>query len=252
MNNAPTPDGRGQDRPNDAETFFPAEGSFNPVVPFSEIGHAPAPLAPFDPADVGKPAEAAWARGAHRAARRDEEETLVPSRAGRARKARPSWVTTAAVIALSVAAGLVSGTYLIRSAQRTAATPPTAELAAEAPAPAAERPEAVSTPEKAGAAVKQEEPAKVEKTVEAAHASKQSPPLPSAPAPRAERVARAAVEAREVTPAPRPTRSPSAPPSRPRPAAVARQTPRAAPPERTLPISTPPPTAKSKKVIQWP
>src|SRR5215208_6345330 len=116
MNNASTPGGRGQDRPNDAGPFFPSEGSFNPVVPLSELGHAPAPLQTVDAADVGRPAEAAWAREEHRARRagrkEEEETTLVPTRA---LAARQPWAVTAAVIALSVAAGLASGAYLIWS-----------------------------------------------------------------------------------------------------------------------------------------
>ena len=250
MSNASTPDGRGQDRPNDAESFFPSEGTFNAVVPFAEIGHAPAPLAPFDPADAGKPAEAAWAREAHRARWREEEETLVPSRAGRARRARPSWLTTAAVITLSVLAGLVSGTYLIRSAQRTAATEPPAEVAVEAlptlpPAPVAEPLKAEAKAEVVSEVVKDSksnEVAKAGKSDEVARTPEPETPIRNAP-----RTERAAAEPREVMPAPKPSRTQSASPSRPRPTNVVQQTPRA-----TLPISTPPPTAKSKKVIQWP
>ncbi|MET0649644.1 MAG: hypothetical protein ABW208_23780, partial [Pyrinomonadaceae bacterium] len=127
MNNASTADGRGQDGPNDAEPFFPSEGTFNAVVPLSEVGRAPvvhAPLRPVDAADVGNPSEAAWARDAHGAGLKEEEETtLVPARRGRARGttvpgARRSWVFPASVIALSIMAGLASGSYLIWSSQR--------------------------------------------------------------------------------------------------------------------------------------
>lgn len=249
MNNAPTPDGQGQDRPHDAEPFFPSEGSFNPVVPLSEIGHAHASLPSVNPADVGKPAEAAWAREAHRARWKEDEETLVPSRAG-ARRARRSWVATAAVIALSVVAGLASGTYLIWSAQRAKSSQPSTEVAAEAPAlpptPVEEQAEALPKVERVNesAAVEKPKPrevAKAEKTDEAAHAPKQLPPLQ--PAPRAERIARAAAEVKETTtPAPKPARTQSASPSRPRPTNT----------ETQPPISSPPPSAKSKKVIQWP
>src|SRR5215207_7884236 len=101
MNNASTPGGRGQERPNDAGPFFPSEGSFNPVVPLSELEHAPAPLPAVDAADVGRPAEAAWAREEYRASRagpKDEETTLVPART---RGERRPWAVTAVVIALS-------------------------------------------------------------------------------------------------------------------------------------------------------
>src|SRR5215207_3801453 len=113
MNNASTADGRGQDGPNDAEPFFPSEGTFNAVVPLSEVGRAPvvpAPLAPVGAAGVGNPAEPAWARDGHRAGLEEEEETtLVPARRGGARGtteagARRSRVFPAAVIALSITA----------------------------------------------------------------------------------------------------------------------------------------------------
>src|SRR5687767_4435700 len=117
MNNAPTADGRGTEGARDAEPFFPSEGSFNAVVPLSEIDGepTPAPLVPVSPADVGKPAEAVWAREAHRAALRDEEETtLVPTRRPGASAGRPAWFVPAVVIWLSIMAGLISGVFLIR------------------------------------------------------------------------------------------------------------------------------------------
>lgn len=259
MNHAPTPDGRGQERPPDAEPFFPSEGSFNPVVPLSEIGNAPAVLPSVDPADVGEPAEAAWARQAHRAKLKEEEETLVPSRAGRARGRRQSWLIPASVIALSVAAGLASGTYLIWSSQRAPEPQPPARVATEAPilppapeatpAPVKEQETATTKVERAAEPARDEKPtevAKAAKPAEAPRASKQAPPPPQ-PAPRAERVARAAAEAKEVTPAPKPARTQSAAPTRPRVTTAETH-----PPARTPPISSPPPSAKSKKVIQWP
>jgi hypothetical protein len=258
LNNAPTPEGRGQERPPAAEPFFPSEGPFNPVVPLSEIGNAPAVLPAVDPADVGEPAEAAWARQAHRAKLKEEEETLVPSRAGRARGRRQSWLIPASVIALSVAAGLASGTYLIWSSQRAPEPQPPARVATEAtilppapdatPAPVKEQETATTKVERAAEPAGDEKPtevAKAEKSVEAAHAPKQAPPPPQ-PAPRAERVARAA-EVKEVTPAPKPARTQSAPTPRPRVTTAETH-----PPARTPPISSPPPSAKSKKVIQWP
>ena len=253
MNNASTPDGRGQDGPRDAEPFFPSEGTFNAVVPLSEIdqAHAVAPLPTVDPADVGKPAEAAWAREAHRARwKEEEEETLVPARAARARGGRPSWLAAASVIALSVAAGLASGTYLIWSSRRAPSAQTSARVAAEAPtlppAPVTEQAEAVTQVEKAQATVKDEKPKEVSQAEQPgadAHAPKQATPLP--PTPRAARVTRAAVEAKEMTPAPKPSRTQSAASPRPRSTTPAQQPP-------APPISSPPPTAKSKKVIQWP
>jgi hypothetical protein len=256
MDNAATPDGRGQERPHDAQPLFPSEGAFNPVVPLSEIdgARAPAPLVPVDPADVGKPAEAEWAREAHRAGRKeDEEATLVPSRARRPRAARPSWFVTAGVIALSVAAGLASGAYLIWSSQRDAAPPVPAQVAAEAPAPQTAPPSAAPTPapvvEKVEAA---NESAKVEKSDEVIKAESPREAARPSPTPRAERPARAAAEENAVTREPRPARTQSAPQARPRPATAERRPPASPSSARALPISTPPPAAKSKKVIQWP
>lgn len=247
MNNASTPDGRGQDRPHDAKPFFPSEGSFNPVVPLSEIGHA-SPLFPtVGAADVGRPAEAAWAREAHRARSKEDEETLVPSRARRSRGARPSWLVTASVIVLSVTAGLASGVYLVWSSQRAPEAQAPAAVAAEAPSlpPApVEADKRVEPSNEPTGDLKPREVAKAESPNEVAHASKPEPParVPSPP--------RAAAEPKAVTPAPQPARTQSAPPSRPRPTTAEKQPP--ATPARTLPVSSPPPSARSKSVIQWP
>lgn len=252
MNNASTPDGRGQGRPNDAEPlpFFPSEGTFNAVVPLSELGHAPTPLVPFDAANVGKPAEAFWAREAHRAHLKEEDETLVPSRVRRARRARPSWLVTASVIVLSVAAGLASGTYLIWSAQRA----PEAQASAPSlpPAPVAEQVEAERNVEPANEPVRVEKPrevAKTERSDEVAPAPKTEPHARTSSASRAERSARTVAEPKETTPAPKPA-PPRSAPSRARLTTAEQQPP--TPPARTLPVSSPPPSAKSKKVIQWP
>lgn len=247
-NDAPAPGVRAPEGPHDAEPLFPSEGSFNPVVPLSEVGHAPAPLPTVRPEDVGKPAEAAWARAAHRARSREEEETLVPSRASRTRGARPSWLLPASVIALSVIAGLASGSYLIWSSQR-AQEPPPPQVAAEAPPPAPVT-NADAEVEKAP------EPVKVEKPREVARAEKPSakaaekpeavaPAPKQSPTPRAERPARAAAEPKELKPAPRPARTQNAAPARPRLTTAETRTP-------APPVSSPPPSAKSKKVIQWP
>jgi hypothetical protein len=261
MNNAPTAGGRGNEGPHEAEPFFPSEGTFNPVVPLSEIGGepGPAPLPALNAADVGRPAEAAWAREAHRAALK-EEETLVPSRARSVPVARQSWGLPAAVVALSVLAGLISGVYLIRSTQRAAESKTPARVEAEAPSlpppPVVEEAAAeaeVETLKEAAAEVKSSEVAKAESPREVTprvSTDESSPPTPRpAPSTRAERPARAAAEAREVTPTPKPARVESPAPARTRLRAAAKQTP---PPARDLPISSPPPSAKSRKVIQWP
>jgi hypothetical protein len=259
MIDASTADGRGQDRPHEAEPFFPSEGPFNPVVPLSEIGRAPALLPTVDPADVGRPAEAAWAREAQRAGLKEEETTLVPARPVGAQGTRQPWVVTAAVIALSVAAGLASGTYLIWSSQRAAEAQPSAQVTSEAPtlppAPVAEQEKANTKVERVSEAVKDEKPREVAKTGkqdEVAHAPKQEPTVRTAHAPRAEHPARAAAEAKELAPAPKPARTERAVVTRPRVTTAVQQPHAPAPSERTPPISSPPPTAKSKKVIQWP
>lgn len=273
MNNASTADGGATERRGDAEPFFPSEGTFNPVVPLSEVGSGPvpAPLARVDAAHAGKPAEAAWAREAHRAAHKEDEETLVPKRRRGAHAARRPWLIPAAVITLSVLAGLASGTYLIRSTQRApeAQTPP--QVAAEAPAPppapvaeeaaaeakvAAEEVAAEAKVEKVNEAAREDKPGEVAKAEgpreSARPAASDEPTTTPRPAPptRAERPARAAAEARAVTPAPKPPRTESPAPPRTRVTTAAKQTP--APSGRALPISNPPPSAKSKRVIQWP
>jgi hypothetical protein len=268
LNNAPTPEGRGHQGPHEAEPLFPSEGPFNPVVPLSEIGDAHAPRPSVNAADVGLPAEAAWAREAHRARLKEDEETLVPSRSRHARGARRSWAFTASVLAFSVFAGVASGSYLIWTSQRAHEPQPPVQVAAEAqlaqPAPvAAEQPpttevEKASEPvkeEKAREVLKSEKSEKSEKTersdeksTETARVSKQSPPLQTAT--RAERVARAAAEPERPEPAPRPARVQSVTAKSTRAArAEARPAPALG---RDLPISSPPPSAKSKRVIQWP
>ena len=253
MNNAPTPEGRGHNRPDDAELLFPSEGPFNPVVPLSELGDAPAPLPAVDPADVGRPAEAAWAREAHRARLKEDEETLVPARADGVRsRSRRSWAVTACIIALSVAAGVASGSYLIWTSQRAhESPPPPPEVAAEAPsvqpAPAAvENPPAPKV-EKAKEVFRDaqtREVVKTGKTNETAHAPKQVPLVETTPP--ASAPPRAAAEPKRSEPA--------------RVRSVTTKSPRTARAEaepkaalgRDLPISSPPPSARSKKVIQWP
>lgn len=279
MNNAPTAGGRGTEGPHEPEPFFPSEGTFHPVVPLSEVGREtrPAPLPTVKAADAGKPAEASWAREAHRAALKDEEEaTLVPKRRSGARGAGRSWFAPAVVIALSVLAGLASGTYLIRSTQRGAGAQPPAPVqspaqaaagapslppASEAtPAPVAEAVVAETKVEKVKEAAAEDksgegesgEVANAEKPREGARpaATVESPSPRPAPPARAERPARAASEAREVAPAPKPSRGESAPPARTRATAAAKRPP--APSARALPVSDPPPSSKSRKVIQWP
>jgi Ankyrin repeats (3 copies) len=117
---------------SDTQLFFPPEGNFNAVVPLSE---------------VGKPLDKTRRSDGHEKARRadeQEEVTLVPARAAhapRSRVGRPSWLVLAAVLTLSVAAGLTAGTYLIKSRQRIELQT-AAPLSVERTAGVAEAPEA--------------------------------------------------------------------------------------------------------------
>jgi hypothetical protein len=272
----------------EAEPFFPSEGTFSAVVPLSEIGPSPVTLREGS----GEPAEAAWAVVAHRAGAKEEEETLVPRRGRGASYApagdgpRQSWAVTAVAIALSVVAGVAAGGYLVWTSQlvaekrleHRAAEPAAPQVAAEVPAPAepAPAPEAQPSPDpapdvaeakatEAKATEAKAAEAKAEEPREVARAPKVNPPAAdlaatahaaeaprrraAEPEPRAERAPRA--EAREAAPAPRPAAARAAA-TRTREAAAERRA--TAPPERqrTLPVSSPPPSAKANKVIRWP
>lgn len=290
MNNAPTAGGRGPGGPQEAEPLFPSEGAFNTVVPLSEVGRAPAhaPLKRVDPADAGQPSEAAWARARHSEGSKDEEEaTLVPARRTRGARraagaagARPPWVATAVVLILSVSAGLASGAYLLWSsgggaASRQADTPAAPVAPATQDQAQVEAAEATSLPpasaptpvppaaESAGVseAGKVKEVEKERESGEVARSTKAATPA----AERAARTAaapppvstsgsstRAAAAPRAVAPEPKPARVQPAAPARTRATTAARRTPAPAAPARTLPVSSPPPSARTKKVIQWP
>jgi hypothetical protein len=269
MTNASTAGGGGHERPDDAEPFFPSEGSFNAVVPLSEVARAPA-VRGGGP-DAGQPAEAAWARAARRAEAKEEEETtLVPARDARARGRGSAWGLTAVALVLSVAAGVAAGAYLVWSAQPTAAPAVEANAATQtAPQPetqtataTTETPAVEANAEKSNAIVEDEKTAdekaaevfKGKRSSEVARAPKEAneaktratEPAPS----RAERPARPASEERETAAKPAPRQSNAAP--RARVTAASKPPHTASTSARALPISTPPPSAKSKKVIQWP
>lgn len=288
MSDASTTHGSEPAEPIKPEPLFPSEGVFSTVVPLSQVAHAP--YTAERSADDGRPAEAAWARQDRRGtgvARRgargvDEEETLVPTRAGRRRGAhvgsRPDagqrpWTVTAAAVLLSVLAGVAAGSYLVWSKRPVGLNAPPAaetasqEVAADIPPPAPAAPPAVEAepvapeqPEHATAAAAATE-AKPERSVEtSSRAEKSTPPAPepatrSAAQPRA-RTERAAPDATTTTPAPRPARNETPPRSEasPRRAATTaeRRPTRPAAPVRQLPVSAAPPSSKPKTVIQWP
>ena len=201
------------------------------------------------------------------------------SGANRAADLRPKgggqpWLVTAAVLLISIIAGATAGAYLIgsRNTQDAGRQPAPAEVAAPSdnvaaevtrPAPPAAAPtpgpaahEAVGTNEggetSAKASAEREAAPAPKPAPDAAHEETRAPePAPrrvTAAEPRAGRPTRAEADAAETRPAPKPARRPDAEP-RPRETVAAKRAPAAA---RTLPVSAPPASAKSKKVIQWP
>ena len=277
MNNASEAEGRERRGDAKADLFFPADGNFSRVVPLSQADD--------------KVAASANTSAPDEADERDEA-TLVPKRVSHNTRlvqvSRPkkgveqSWSFVAAVLALSVVAGIAAGVYMIRS-QRPAETfrPDASNVEAatvngagekviaaepaEQPVPQASATEPQTEHDRlASATTTTAAPtapaASGVADTKAENASTSSPTPKASPRaadtnarraaetePRAERPARAASEARDASPAPRPTRSDAAPRH-----ADRHVTANAAPPERSVPISSPPPSARPKKVIQWP
>jgi hypothetical protein len=285
MSDVSTAHGTEPTEPIKQEPFFPSEGDFSTVVPLSQVGRAP--FAAERSADDGRPAEAAWAREERRGtavARRgarvvEEEETLVPARAGRRHGARVSsrpgtgqrpWTVTAAAVLLSVLAGVAAGSYLVWSKRPAVAdAPPAAETASQEvaadiqpPAPAAplaeaaEAPPAVEAEPVARTTAAAATEAKPERSVETPSRAEKSTPPAAETATRAAaqprtRVERPAPDTTATTPAPRPARN-DAPTRRAATTTAERRPTRPATPARQLPVSAPPPSSKSKTVIQWP
>ncbi|HJQ35372.1 MAG TPA: hypothetical protein VJ866_24685 [Pyrinomonadaceae bacterium] len=194
-----------------------------------------------------------------------------------------SWGFTAVVLAVSILAGAAAGAYIIssqsasetprpdasnveaadaavnRDAEKVIASQPAEQPVPQAPAPQAEHDKlaAANAP-----ALTPNAPAASDEANADAKAESVNPPTPSTkataraadtaarrtlePEPRAERTARAASEARDAS-SPRLTPGDAAPhrAERPTPANATAS-------ERSLPISSPPPSARPKKVIQWP
>jgi len=288
VDNASGAEGRGRRVDAGDDLLFPSDGNFSRVVPLTEAGEelAASAVAP-EPYEPDEPEE-----------REDEVVTLVPARVSRgalqARASRPgkgveqSWGLTAAVLAVSVAAGVAAGAYMIRSQRPAGAlrhAAPGAEASAangavekvpasgpaEQPVPQASAPQVgrdglaeVEHDKVAAATAPAAAPAARASSDEAdtkAESVSASTPSPKAsarasdttarraaePGTRAERPARAEREARAASPAPRPPRSDAAPRHADRPASASADT-----REHSLPISSPPPSARPKKVIQWP
>lgn len=284
----PSPNPPDASMKNDEEpgtpVLFPLVGDFNAVVPLSEID-TDSESRVTAPAFVPLP-KSPVRRAAVRERDRDEQEeaTLVPARFARTASPlrpatrRPSWPVMIMALALSLFAGLAAGVYLIKSgvpvelqspasmtenvaheaADETTHTQPT-QVASESHPEA--KPQAESNLDAVASDVDTEVSA--EKTSRDLTAPKRATSA-DAPSGRAERVSdttptKAAVA--ERTPE-RPTRK--ATPSttnkpaqteevRPRRAiSVAERAPVQRTPERSLPVSSPPSSAKSKRVIQWP
>lgn len=263
MKNASRADGREHDEHAKAEPLFPSDGRFKAVVPLSQLDD-----------------EAAPTREALASDEPEEETTLVPARRSRARLPHTprakrgieqSWPFLAAVLTLSVVSGLAAGAYMIRSlrpSETHSAGTPAAGVAAEsveksagtkpaaappappasAPAPQTEQNRLAALPVAGEAS--DEPDVKVESINGAARPRKSSTDEDELAADRAEvtkpRTRTRARAAEDAEPAPKLTRADAGPRRPERPARAA------ASPERNLPISSPPPSAKSRKVIQWP
>src|SRR5687768_13508616 len=212
MTRASETEGREPDGRDDASRLFPAHGAFNTVVPLSQLG-AP--------------------RAAATEAREEDETTLVPARrskrAARSKSAGSpghSWKVTTVALVLSVAAGLVAGSFIVsslRPAQQPSATARVEQPASTAPAsvPASEA-AAPSAPAVVETKPDAEDAAKPDTKSDDANAAKpdaratEAATRAAAPTtrraaetePRAERPARAAsAETAETRPAPRPARA---------------------------------------------
>jgi hypothetical protein len=207
-------------------------------------------------------------------------ERISVAHASAAHAARPkglaqSWPVTLIAVVLSVVAGLIAGAYLVGSKRAFEVHRPAVnDAAAEQVATEAKVSEAASATTDAPIKPEvreKEADAKPETENEAARAAKDAPStaaggaraLAAEPAPRhvvnteprAERTARAvATEERNSPPAPRLTQQRDAAATSSRRAQVLerRASAPSTPTERTLPVSAPPASSKSRKVIQWP
>lgn len=256
--------------------FFPHDGEIRPVVPLAEIGDARQVGETAAPAEVGE-AESEPGEDARREVsqpvggeRRDgpDETTHVAARPTRATSAhsrpaayakgvRQSWAMPLVVLALSLTAGLVAGTYLIKSVRPAATSQPATEALGTAtplgpePAPTPVAPAAGDGRAEAKMATR-EGAGPTPKPV-AREAAGSPAPDAGSPSRRAavsdERPVRAARRSVERSNAASPAQSNEAATS-----TRTRDAERAStgPPKHSLPISAPPPSAGSKKVIQWP
>jgi hypothetical protein len=204
---------------------------------------------------------------------------------GQKRATRSSWPITLIAVALSVVAGLIAGAYLVGSKRAVEVRPPAVNDVAGAPV--ASEVKEKEAKEAAAATTENEATAKPETENVAEHAPKMLRPTPPSDtraqasagarpleaepsahraltdAPRTERNARAAAvaeersvaEERNSLHASRSTQRRDSPATPSRRAQVLERRAASAPAtmnERNLPVSAPPASSKSRKVIQWP
>jgi hypothetical protein len=215
----------------------------------------------------------------------EQEDTLVPLRAGHATRTpalkttrpksiprpkgvRRTWPVTAIALALSVIAGLIAGTYLIgfRQSMMTPRPAPLAEDAAPAavdaapgtdvatqvPEPRSTKATATSDPQASQLAPQSPAPSRPASVSESRHAPVEEPPARSvknADA-RLERPARTPSGQRDM-PATKPAQRDATTTAH-RAKVAEERSPTPAPPKQSFPVSSPPPSARSRKVIQWP
>jgi uncharacterized protein len=264
------------EKKNTQPIFFPPDGEIHPVVPLTEIGDArqvreTTPLSKAGEVE-SEPDEDARPKVSQPASVEQddapEETTHVPARPTRAatihsrpvapaKGIRQSWAVPLVALALSLVVGLVAGTYLMKSVRPTATRQPATEALGTATPLAPEPSPTPVAPVVADGGAE----AKVEARKEAGPVPKSvareaaGSPAPDAEPPsrrtaisdeRPDRVARRSVE-----------RSTAGSPAQSNEAATSTRTRGAerassGPPKHSLPISTPPPSVESKKVIQWP
>jgi hypothetical protein len=262
----------GSEKADTQPIFFPPDGEIRPVVPLSEVGDArmtEETTPPAEAVEVGsefdeeaRPEVSQPASGGQGDA--PDETTRVHARPARSatphiipavgpKGARGSWAVPLVALALSSVAGLVVGTYLIKTVRPTAIQQPTTEAVGTV-TPVV--PEPALTPV-APAVAGGEAEAKAE-------ARKGAGPSPKvvgretagAHAPEAEPPSRRAVASDERAPRRGVGRSTAVSPARAEEATTTRtrgaERASSGPPKHALPISPPPPSAEAKNVIQWP
>jgi hypothetical protein len=252
-------------------SFFPADGQFRAVVPLSEIGNPSS--SETTPASKAIAAEIAPRGSDHIEAARpstdervdeQEETTLVPMRVSHATPSRPtpairhSWPVTAVALVLSVIAGLIAGSYLIgarqsvETQQRPAPQLSASESAAAPVAPVVTevKPDAKAEKVKGDESVSKTAPPNAETKSRASEAEPPSRRVAIAEA-RLERPTQTSRENVDRAPAKKlAQRDTAAALPRAKPTQERSSTP--APTKQSLPVSSPPPSANAKKVIQWP